>query len=334
MKKNLILSAIVGLMAFFNSCSTDFDIVAPYQEIMVINGLVDGLDSVHYVRVGKAFLGEGNVLTMAAQTDSLYFGDNLTVRMEKIVNRAVVDTFSLTRTTEIPKEPGIFGNPYQVMYKTTHHLDEDATYRIVAINNLTGVRAESTTKIFRDINVTSPNPLLPDSIDLASSPDAAAYVTFNPTPGAEMYDLVIRFHYRELDPNGVSIEKYVDWNFPDLTSDDSEIRYILNKHNFYEAIGKGIQNRPGYTYRIDSLSYGHFPIEYIIIQASEDLVTYYKLQNSNGGLTTDRPTFTTVTNGLGLFTSRLQHRVYLYPRPATLNAIDTSAFTRDLDFRW
>ena len=332
MKKNFLIAFFAGLLAIFYSCSTDFDIIAPYKEIIVINGLVDGLDSVHYIRVGKAFLGEGNVLTMAQQTDSTTFGDILTVQMEKLVGSSVVETFSLDRTTEIPKDPGIFGYPYQVLYKTTHSLLEDATYRIVVKNNQSGNIARSTTKIFKDIHVSSP--ITPGPVDWATNPDYPAFVNFEPTANAKVYDLIVRFHYREIDSTGFSVDKSLDWNFSDRSIAENTIKFQINKNEFYEAIGRNIPYKSGYTYRIDSLAYGHPALELILMEGSEDLVTYYKLQNPNTGLTIDRPTFTTVENGLGLFTSRLQHRLYRGLDANTQNAIDTSVYTRNLDFRF
>lgn len=332
MKKNLFLGTIIGFMAIFNSCSTDFDIVAPYKEIIVVNGLVDGLDSVHYVRVGKAFLGEGNVLTMAQQTDSLNYGDILSVRMEQLLGNSVIDTFSLQRTTDVPKDSGTFGFPFQVLYKTTHTLIPDANYRIVVKNNQTQNTAQSTTKIFKDINVTSP--IATQTVDWASAPLSPVYINFEATANAKLYDLIIRLHYRQIDANGISTDKSFDWNFSDKTIVEATRSFTFRKNDFYEAIGRNIFPLAGVTYRIDSLAYGHAPIEIIIMQASEDLATYYKLQSTNSGLSHDRPTFTTVQNGLGIFTSRLQHRLYRFPDAKTQNAIDTSAFTRNLDFRF
>lgn len=84
MKKIFLLSAFAALLGLFNSCSTDFDVAAPYKEIIVINGLLNPLDSVHYVHVGKAFLGEGDVFKMAQQADSTNYADILDVKLEKV----------------------------------------------------------------------------------------------------------------------------------------------------------------------------------------------------------------------------------------------------------
>ncbi|MBK6986941.1 MAG: hypothetical protein IPH33_01125 [Bacteroidetes bacterium] len=93
MKKIILLSAIGSFLGLLNSCSTDFDIVAPYKEVIVVNGLINPLDSVHYVHVGKIFLGEGDVYTMAQQADSVNYADILDVKMERLVSKNVVETF-------------------------------------------------------------------------------------------------------------------------------------------------------------------------------------------------------------------------------------------------
>jgi len=55
---------------FINSCKTDFDIIAPYKETTVVYGLLDPDTSVQYIKINKAFLGEGDALVMAQQMDS------------------------------------------------------------------------------------------------------------------------------------------------------------------------------------------------------------------------------------------------------------------------
>ena len=319
----------------FQSCSTDFDVAAPYKEIIVINGLLNPLDSVHYIHVGKAFLGEGDVFKMAQQSDSINYADILDVKLEKIRNRVVDSTFIMQRTTEIAKDSGTFAYPFQVMYKTTQQLLMDGSeYRIVVTNRETGVTASSTTKILNDVVVGSPSPLLNDTVDLASAPDVAYLIRFTPSTRTFLHDLIIRFHYREIDANNISTDKSFDWNFNEQSPGDNEIRFTFSKNDFFKTISQNIPIRPGYTIRLDNLANGRKPIELIIVQATEDLVTYYRLQNASGGLILDKPNFTTVENGLGIFTSRIMHSEYLFPNARTQAAFDTSRYTRDLNFEF
>ena len=47
-----------------------FNINAEWQDITVVYGLLDQSRFHHYIRVNKAFLGNGNALTMAKNFDS------------------------------------------------------------------------------------------------------------------------------------------------------------------------------------------------------------------------------------------------------------------------
>jgi len=338
MKKIILLSAIGSFIGLLNSCSTDFDIIAPYKEVIVVNGLINPLDSVHYVHVGKIFLGEGDVYTMAQQADSVNYADILDVKMERLVSKNVVETFILDRTTEIAKDSGVFAYPFQVMYKTTHPILMDGSeYRLVVTNRETGVTATSTTKILKDLTVTSPSPLLNDTVDWATAPDNPYFVNYtpsNPATSVFLHDMIIRLHYREIDPSGVSNDNSFDWHFNAQSPGTNPIKFRLYKNDFFKACGDNIPVRPGYTIRLDTLENGRFPIEIICIEAPEDLVTYYQLQNSQPGIVLDKPNFSTVENGLGLFSNRLMHSEFLFPDQETQAAFDTSIYTRDLNFEF
>lgn len=329
MKKIIAAFLLSGVL--FYGCETDFDVIAPYKEVMVIDGLINVLDSVHAVRISKAYLGEGNALVMAQQNDSINYGDVLDVKMQRIVNNSVTETFSLSRTEYNDKDTGVFASKY-VLYSTTHQIFDDSEYKIIVTNNQTGVVASSTTKIVKDMVVSSPNPAL-DSIDLTGP--AQSIVRYSASKNAFFYELIIRFHYRDIDPSGVSTQKYVDWYFssPSVINSDG-IRYNFFKNNLFQNLGLYIPDNPGYTRRIDSLSGNVRPFEFILLAGSEDLQTYIQLNKPSTGNVQERPSFTTVENGLGLFTSRVVHSEFKHPNLQTVAAFDTSVFTRNKNFQF
>jgi hypothetical protein len=321
-------------------CSTDFDVIAPYKEVMVVDGLLNAFDSVQHVKVGKAFLGEGNAYVMAEQSDSIYYGDVLDVKMERILNNQVLETFFLSRVESNDKDSGVFAYPYRVSYETSQEIhDEDASeYRITITNRETGNSATSRTKVVKDMLVTS---LYTDSIDWATASNSPVILSFNPNPNgksnARIFDMIIRFHYRDIDPSGVSTTKKIDWNFLDQTSSNDnlqEVKFIFYKYDFYKIIGQNIPVIPGYTRRTDSLPPGIKPIEVIFLQGSEDLQTYLQLRQPTTGVVQELPLFTTVDNGLGLFTSRIVHPEFRFMDSDTEAAFDTSVYTRDLNFQF
>lgn len=337
----LRLAAIAIFTGLLYGCSTDFDVIAPYEEVMVVDGLLNHLDSLQTVRISKAFLGEGNALVMAQQSDSINYADVLDVNMEGIFQNQVVESFRLQRNeiTNPPKDSGIFAYPFHISYTTNHVINKNNEYRITVTNRETGVVATSQTRIVKDMLVQSPFPApspFGDSLDWATAGAAPTNVIFIPGENSRMFDMIIRFHYREIDPAGNSVEKSIDWNFPDQTSANTinEIRYTFYKYDFFKFVGSNLDNKPGYIRRIDSLSNGIRPIELRLIAGSEDLKTYYQLQQPTAGIVQDRPLFTTVNNGLGLFTSRIIHSNFYFPKRVMEEAFDTSVSTINKNFRF
>lgn len=329
--KKLILSVLI-FSGILSSCSTDFEINAPYKETMVIYGLLNTLDTAQFIRISKAYLGEGNALIMAQQSDSINYADVLDVKMQRILNGTVIETFPLQRTDTIPKDSGVFASPYQVYYRTNHPIARDGSlYKLIATNSVTGTVATSTTRIVGD--VTQDIPIAPN-IDFVSR--FFISVRYLPGDNSKVSDLVIRFHYTETDTQGVVTQKFVDWNFPEqsyLNSGTSDVEFKYFRPDFFEIIGNQIPHVPGVVRRIDNLAPGYLPIEFRFIVGSEDLYTYEQLTRPGTGVVQDRPLFTTVENGVGLFSSRLIHSEFRNLTANTISALDTSSFTRDLNFQ-
>ena len=69
--KTLRFLFMLSLPVFFlEACEEDFDITASYKDVTVVYGLLDLGDDTTYLRINKAFLGDGNALLMAQVEDS------------------------------------------------------------------------------------------------------------------------------------------------------------------------------------------------------------------------------------------------------------------------
>lgn len=338
MKKKLYAFYILIILLY--SCSTDFNVIAPYTEVIVVDGLLNAIDSIQYIKISKAFLGEGNAYVMAKQSDSINYADVLDVKMERIINKHVIETFNLNRTLKNDKDSGTFAYPFHVLYTTNHViLQDDSEYRIKVTNRQTGTTVTSQTKIVKDMAVKSPLPKPPplgDSLDLVSQWNDPSYVRFDPGTNSIIIDLIIRFHYREIAPSGVSTEHSIDWNFTDKNSTitPSTIIYKFFKYDLFYFIGSNIPDKPGYIRRIDSLSNSKRPYEFILLAGSEDFQTYYQLQQPSTGIVQELPIFTTVENGLGLFTSRIIHSLNYFPNSNIKAVFDTSASIMSKNFKF
>lgn len=324
---------LLTVFTSFWSCSEEIDLTAPYQETMAVYGFLNPNDSLQYIRVSKAFLGDGNVYVMAQQQDSVNYGNILDVRMERIFNNVVAETFSLTRVDTIAKDSGAFYYPGQVYYVTSRIIREDGSkYRLIVRNTQTGYEVNSTTVIIPDINVNVPSP---SDADFATR----LPITYNyaSTQNAKIHDLDIIFRYREIESNGdVSFHNVVIPFTEKLTGANpfGPVEFQYFRPDFFVTLGLEIPVRAGVTRRVDGLPPGQKAIEYRFYCGTDDLYTYYQLTRPSDGIVQERPLFTTVNNGVGLFTSRLIHSEFRNLNSNTRAAFDTSAYTRNLNFQF
>ena len=69
--KNYILGlfSIALLVASLQSCNQDIDITGDFEETAVVYGLIDQADSVHLIKITRAFIGPGNALEISTIPD-------------------------------------------------------------------------------------------------------------------------------------------------------------------------------------------------------------------------------------------------------------------------
>ena len=104
----------------FMSCETDIDTTAEWKDISVVYGLFDQRDSVQYIKINKAFLGEGDALLFAKENDSINYPFPLNVWVEEWdENGDKVQTIEFdTTTTYKPNDPNaVFSTGAQRIYK-------------------------------------------------------------------------------------------------------------------------------------------------------------------------------------------------------------------------
>ena len=107
MKKNPAI--VLCILFLFLSCETDFEINASWKNVAIVYGLLDQSETVQYIRINKAFLGDEDAYVMASISDSInYDPSNLEVKIEKIsASGYVLDVKVLTDTIML-KDTGDF----------------------------------------------------------------------------------------------------------------------------------------------------------------------------------------------------------------------------------
>jgi hypothetical protein len=341
MRKVLVFTiSIISL--FLGSCSNDLEINAPWKDVTVVFGLLNKNETTHYIRISKAFLGEGDALQFASQFDSLYYNpDLLDVKVYRVFNGVVEDSFLCAAVTDIDKDPGIFSSPSQILYAfdatltssvpTTNDRLQNSIYRLVVKNTQTGNVASAETKLVSNITLITPG----NAIDeLPLYPQNATLIKYKTGENGKMYELFLRFKYREyslLDQSDI-VSKVVEINLGRITNDNTdggkEMRMTIENSSIYQAlfaaIPKSTPENTKYRYA-DSL-------QFQINVAADDMTTYLNVNQPSNTVAQERPQYTNIENGLGLFSSRNSITRTKYIDDFTVDTLRRNPLTEEMNW--
>jgi hypothetical protein len=332
-----------GLICFsamlLTQCSTDVDLTAPYKETTVVYGLLNPSDTVQFIRVAKAYLGEGNSLEMAKVSDSIYYPDSvITVVLQRWKNNSFQDSSVLVRDESIQKETGIFATQPNVLYRIpddpinhTDSLRKDNQYKLRITNKQTGKIVTASTFITNDISVSQPssNP----NVKLSMTSEYPSDVKWYSALYGKVYGLVIRFNYQETElapPNNVTYKK-ADWTFPNQQSSSVLVNQPMSLSYIGEDFYKNLSTKifPDNTVLRIGLT-----VEFIFTIGAEEFYTYYLVNQPSLSISQDIPQYTNVNEGIGIFSSR---NIFAIKNkqldPASMDSLRFGQYTGTLGFQ-
>jgi hypothetical protein len=315
------------------SCNKNLNVNANWREITVVYGLLSQNEDTTYIKITKAFLGEGDALQFAKLPDSSNFPDKLDVKLEAWSGNNLVKTYTFDTITRHTKEKGdsIFYYPDQLAYyNPTGHLDENNTYKLKITHKKTGVVDSATTKLVHSFTVELPDPY---SKVTEYTPGHNFEVKFDPGYGGKRYQLVIRVHYLETTSSG-TVPKSFDWMlFNNLQVIDpydiapAAIEKFFTGDVFYTVVAGNIKEDPNVTSRVART------VDYIFSVASEDLNTYMEVTEPSLSIIQERPSFSNIYNGIGLFSSRFVNELdSITIGPNTRDELKVNPLTARLKF--
>ena len=312
-KRILIKLFVVPALAaaLFTSCSTDIDLLEDYKPITVVYGLLNVNDSIQYIKVNKAFLGEGNALLMAQNSDSInYRPGEITVQLQRInpSTGEVLQTIDCDTTTQILKDDGVFYSPYQILFKTTATIDEDASYRLVVNRIPDATSITAVTPIVNDVVVTNPDPLFPGAQVGFWNGSTQNYQTFTlrwkQSADAEIYSATLRFTYYDsllvapFTKDTITLE----YNLGDVMAGNTAVggskEIKIFGENFFTFLDASVNDD------VNKVRWAEEFLEIYLSAGAEDLHTYIEVNKPSIGLIQEKPVFTNVNNGTGIFSSR------------------------------
>ncbi len=325
MSKLFNFSIIISFVLLFSACETDFNPNAAYKDITVVYGLLNQNDSISYIKINKAFLGEMNAYIMAQNEDSSSYANNLEVKVENVNSGQI---FNFDTTTIYNKEAGVFYAPKQVLYKcvTYKQLNSGGEYKLSIRNKNTGKIITSSTKLVNTFEITNPFQTSP-FFDLPSSGNRK--VEWKSARYGKSYQLTLKFNYFE---NG--IPKYINMAFPaqkSNTLDGNEImRVEFPSSYFFRTLQSNLAVVPGIIRNAGK-------IEVIISVAGDDLSTYLDVNAPSGSIVQVRPEYTNINNGIGVFSARYDNTIdnsrILDLGGKTNDSLKFGQYTRELGFQ-
>ncbi len=347
----LILSVICGLY----SCSEKIELIGDFKETAVVYGLLDHSDSLHYIKITRAFIGPGDAIEIAGIADSSYF-DVVDATIEEIENGVVNRIWTLRDTIIDNKSTnGVFYAPEQKVYyfKTLPttvsssgvygtiqtssdpmmtSLNPEAEYRLKVNINNGEFEVTGQTKLVNGIATTASSQNF--RFKFAGNPGEykSTGVTTSSTGNAHIINTKIGVLYNEYI--GTDDEKKsFDWQIgeSDVLPNSSKTFSALGQ-TFYTLVANNVTDDEA----IDKRTFTGFEIQ--ITGGSEDLYNYITVNQPTSSLAQSKPIYTNldVSEGfrvIGLFsaiqTVKTYRPFYVSPQQAFIRAIDKNS-TREL----
>lgn len=170
-------------------------------------------------------------------------------------------------------------------------------------------------------------------------------VRFDVADRARQYELWLRFHYREV-VNGVETEKFIEWRATtfELEPGSDSWQVQLAAEGIFSRIGSeltpdgsiirfiGLPNgAPGDPFPNDNVSHD---FDFFFRMGGDELYEYIEINSpSNSGALQDKPVYSNVNNGLGVFSSRTEaeYRGLYLSNTAEQQLVD-GEYTQGLNF--
>jgi hypothetical protein len=328
------------------SCSTELDINEPYKDITVVYGLLNQRDSIHFVKINKAFLGEGDALVMAQVRDSSEYPDEA-ITFAKVYREDefgnVLDSFPLNDTIVENREPGTFYGPTQKLYYFNStfaqqippppntagirmYLWQDDQYRLKL--RINGKEVSAVTPITNNFNVdavdadTVQNPARVGLRNAAGTNYADYEYNWIARADCKRFEVSWVLRYDEVtgtDTLQKSIRQVIGTRVS--ATDNEEMSIRLTGESFYNTVSARIKSESGWQNVSKRIFRG---LDFPVTVANEDFHVYLTLTEPVTGIVNDRPAYSNLENAIGVWGSR-------YTKTTRGKRLSTSSFSHLID---
>lgn len=338
MKSNFkfVLSLLSLILTFFTSCNNELKINGELKETTVVYGLLNQADSVQYLKIYKAFLTDENTLIAASRPDNIYYYDSIEVYLEVYnSNGNILYTIPFDTTTLIPKNTGIFSNPYQVLYRSNPgqpSLDKENEYKVIIRNKYTGKITSVQTNLIQATNNLNPYQWKSFNPGSPHAPLLNPFSSISITAPENSAQIEVYFEFKYIEKNiltGDSVKKgpiIVSLGTSKNLKFDDSFEINLSGYKLLNSLANNITENSNIVRYDDTCAL-------VIWAAGEEFIRYNEVNAPSLSIVEERPTYTNVSNGLGLVSCRYYYR---YPRvmlnKSGVDSLKNSSITKKLNF--
>ena len=327
MKKILASCIVLFAAAVLLTQCKPLDLTADFRDITISYGILNSSDNVHYFKIYRGYITDGNAYEAAGEWDNIYYPvDSIEVRLEEYRNGHLLRSAVLDTTTVIPKDEGDFHNPKQLLYYSNWQLDLENTYRLVIFRKTTGDEIYAETLIVGNFSIR--RPMVSWNMNLTEPYKIIMYSAEN----AAMYDLYLTFYYIEVDNYTGAIEhkqitRKINGSYIRATS-GTEVPYIgFTPKTFFNTIIQGIETNDHVTRYIDSVAGQPYRCMRLTAWAADqNYLTYREVSTPGSSIVQNRLEYTNFVSDDESAYGLLASRNYAY---ADLTFDNTSGHNED-----
>lgn len=309
MNKN-ISTLLILLFAFaITACDNEVDLTAEYEDTTVVFGLLNVNSDTQFVKVNRAFLEKNtNAITLAKDTNQLFYSNAVVSLLDE--STGFIDTL---RTIRKPKEDGIFSTDKNLLFYTTRQLFPNRSY-VLNIDKQSGDRTTGRTITLDSVQILKPNVVAPRQNTLSltlnngSSLKDEVKVELKHSNLVANFQVDLIFFYTEVSTSGREL-KQIRIPLGTISNSDlkeDQVTLEFNADRFYEAIANAVDPGNRRTKEIDASR----NLIFDIYAADVDFDLYRGLNGPIEGLSQVKPEYTNISNGIGLFSSRVSTFAY------------------------
>jgi len=326
-QKSTVSRLILALMAtgIFASCETGIDINSANQDVPIVYCVLNSADSVQYVRIQKTYLIDQAALDNPPEQDSMLFTGSIVVNMERWSGGKVQESVFFTPTSEIPKDSGFFPSEKNILYKANMKIIGNQTYRLyIYLKNKEKVLYAEAVSLGK-LSVIDPMDLPQRKISLYAGTNYTC--RWSPVDNAGVYQVALRFNYSET-AGGQTRLRHIDWpqSFASPGSDNDYLSNDISGSRFMHILEENIPVAPGVVREAIGM-------DFQVVSGSLEMKYYIESTAPSEGALMEKPVYSNITNGIGLFCTVARIEVKNLPlSTVTLDSIAYGQYTKRLGF--